>query len=238
VRLSDRLVCVSQAMAEELKARYPRARPRVRVAQNGVDEDFFALRRNPPDDGALRLAAAGSLIPRKGFDLLIEALARARVQQKLRLRIAGEGPQRRALEALAERLGVRERIEFAGALAPAAMPAFFAAADAFVLPSRAEGRPNVVLEALASGLPVISAELPGISDLVQPGMHGWLFAVDSSEALARALEAAAADPERLQAYARAARAHARHVLGSWIDTARAYEAIFAELVALAPARTA
>jgi glycosyltransferase involved in cell wall biosynthesis len=238
VRLSDRLVCVSQAMAEELKARYPHARPRVHVVQNGVHEEFFATRRNhPPGVGTLRLAAAGSLIPRKGFDLLIEALARARTQSKLRLRIAGEGPQRRALEALAERLGVRERIEFAGALAPAAMPAFFAAADVFVLPSRAEGRPNVVLEALASGLPVISAELPGVSDLVQPGIHGWLFTVGSAEALARALEAAAEDPERLRAYARAAGAHARRVLGSWTDTARAYEAIFTELVALAAVRT-
>ena len=129
---------------------------RITVLRNGVDLAGF---RPPADRGALRtelgldgptIASVGHLIPRKAHHLVIEALAEL---PGVTLLIAGDGPERAALEATAARLGLAGRVRLLGALPHAELPRIYGAADALVLASSREGWANVLLESMACGTP-------------------------------------------------------------------------------------
>ena len=143
--------------------------------------------------------AAGKLKPQKGFDLLLEAMSL--LPDEYALTVLGEGPDRAALEARAQALGLAPgpgrdmggRVTFAG-FAANPYPAM-AGADMFVLSSRFEGFPNVVLEAMACGTPVAAFACPGgLDEIVLPGVNGLLAAPGDPAALARAIRDLAASP--------------------------------------------
>ena len=143
-------------------------------------------------EGAIFLVAAGRLVDVKGFDLLIRAVALCPTLT-LRVLILGEGPSLGKLEALVSELGVGERIRFVGFQKNPY--AFFARADAFVLSSRYEGLPNVLLEAMACGTPVIATPAPGGTAEVLDGVAGCQLAVDvSARGLADAVQRWASGP--------------------------------------------
>lgn len=131
-----------------------------------------------PDRSRLILAL-GRLHPNKGFDVLLQALARL---PDAYLWIAGDGPLRDELEALAQRLGVKPRVRFLGWRED--VPALLAACDVFVCPSRHEPLGNVVLEAWAHGKPVVAADAVGPGMLIRQMESGILVPVDDAEALA------------------------------------------------------
>lgn len=131
-----------------------------------------------------RIVAAGRLVPAKGFDRLIEAMAR--LAPDTHLTIHGEGPERPALEGLAAYLGLAGRVALAGYSHE--LPAAIAGADVFALPSRVEGLPNVGLEALALGTPVVawdSAEMDGV--WAKPGAIAIASDLDGFTALISAI---------------------------------------------------
>jgi teichuronic acid biosynthesis glycosyltransferase TuaC len=168
-----RVIAVSAPLREDAVA-LGLPRERVRVIENGVDPELFrpldrgAARRGLglPPEGRL-LVSVGTLSPRKGFHLVIEALpALAARFPDLRYAIVGgagaEGAQEGELRLLAERLGVAGRVHFAGAQRREALAAWYSAADLSVLPSAHEGCPNVVLESLACGTPVVATPVGDI----------------------------------------------------------------------------
>ena len=162
------VVCQSQDMLDDLVANYAFPKERIVLIHNPVDVERIrrlAAETVPDNDPAFKkkldgvqLVATGRLAHPKGFDLLIEALALLEAA-RVRLTILGEGPLRACLERLAHTRGVADRVRFAGFQANPY--AWFARADAFVLSSRFEGFPNVVLETLACGTPVIATPAPG-----------------------------------------------------------------------------
>jgi glycosyltransferase involved in cell wall biosynthesis len=165
-------------------------RERVHVIRNGIDTTVFHPGATPRARaaGPLRIGAVGRLVPVKGFDVLIEAARRLTPELDAEFVVVGEGPERAALERQAEGLPVR----FPGALqAPAAVADFLRTLDVFVLPSRSEGLPNVVLEAAACGLPVVSTRAPGIEGAAADTV---LVEPDDVEGLAAALRAQALHP--------------------------------------------
>lgn len=230
VRNSRIVICVSEAMAERLRTQFPGRAADIHACLNGADEAFFhinsALSDGTSDGAGLRVLAVGNLIPLKGFDVLIEAVARARHREQIHVCIVGGGPERESLLALAASRGVSSCFTFVGTVPAADMPKRISEADVFVLSSRSEGRPNVVVEALAGGLPVISTDLEGVQGMVRTGDTGWLVAVDDADALAAALDRAVTDRVELQRCGERARAFARSQIGTWGDTARCYEALF------------
>ena len=132
------------------------------------------------------LIAAGRMTRQKGFDLLLEALPAVVARHPgVLLLIAGEGPERPALEARAERLRLTDRVRFLGARDDLA--SLFAAADGFVLPSRSEGSPYVLLEAMAAGLPIVAAETGGVADMLGGGAAGLLVRAADPAQLAGAI---------------------------------------------------
>ncbi|MEX2643565.1 MAG: glycosyltransferase [Acetobacterales bacterium] len=135
-----------------------------------------------PEDVPL-LVALGRLHPNKAFDVLLSALAG---MPRAHLWLAGEGPERRSLEALARELDVADRVRFLGWRDDA--PALIQAADLFVCPSRHEPLGNVVIEAWAAGTPVVAAAAAGPRELIQDRKSGLLVPIDDADALRRAAE--------------------------------------------------
>jgi glycosyltransferase involved in cell wall biosynthesis len=160
------------------------------VLRNGVDLWLF----RPQDRAAARAAlgldgftllCVGGLIPRKGLDLVLEALAK---RPDCNLLIAGGGPLRAALEAHARRLGVAGRVRFLGEVAHADLPGVYAAADVLVLASSREGWANVLLEAMACGTPVVATNVNGAEEVVRSGAAGVLMSRRTPEGLVEALD--------------------------------------------------
>jgi glycosyltransferase involved in cell wall biosynthesis len=182
---------------------------RVTTIAKGVCADTFAVAEDRPAaqaalgfDGPVVLAVGG-LISRKGFDLLLNAIAT--VDRACTLVICGDGPARDALVAQAGALGIASKVHFAGQVPRAAMPRYFAAADVFVHPARLEAAGNVVLEALASECGVVITNAGGPGEFVRDGDNGLVVPVDDADGLAAAIRSLLDSPELRAALGRRAR---------------------------------
>lgn len=196
--------------------------------RNGVDTVRFSpgandVRRDAPP----HLLFVGRLARQKGVDVLLDALARLR-EQSWRLTIVGDGPERVPLGEQAARLGLAERVHFHGWAQREELPGLYRSADAFVFPSHDEGMPNVVLEAMASGLAIVATRVPGNDELVQG--NGTLVPPGDAEAFASALTPLLGDAARRAEMARASRALALERY-AWSTPARAYEELFEKVIA-------
>jgi len=190
-RFFDAVVPLSSDLYEGLLG-LPGLKRKLRLIRNGVDLSEIDAVTQPSADlldwksrGDVILGYIGQLIPRKGLDTLLRAFHRLDIPGK-RLCIVGEGPQRVELERLADELGEKNRVHFFGFRADriALMKCF----DVFVLPSRLEGIPRCVLEAMAARVPVVSSDIPGSRTLVEDKVTGMLFPVDDYHALASKLQ--------------------------------------------------
>lgn len=173
VRIGDVLVTPSPGTGERLIAQGISPR-RVRLVPNGIDLDV--LDSVPPSPLAFDLLFVGRLIEHKHVDLLLMAIAELqRAGRAVSCGVVGDGPERAALETLAERLGV-DGVRFLGALDDqAGVYGLMKAARVFVLPSTREGYGIVVAEAIACGLLVVTSDHPDnhARHLVEPGVTGW-----------------------------------------------------------------
>lgn len=194
----DAVVAVSSGVADDVVKISGLPRARVRIVYNAICGARDA--ESPASSGSSvawmhgshrKILAVGSLTAMKGFDDLLSAFARVRQRADARLLILGEGPARDALADQIERLGVEDAVEMPGFVADPR--AYYRAADLFVLSSRVEGLPTVVVEALEQGTPVVSTDCPsGPREILQEGKHGTLVPVRDVRALADAMEAALA----------------------------------------------
>lgn len=196
----DGIIAPSQGVADDMARVLGVPRPRITVVPNPVAATDIRARAGEPwdhpwltDGEGPVLLAVGRLTRQKGFDTLLSALAAVRDQVPARLIILGEGECRPRLEALRDGLGLADAVNLAGFVANP-YPAM-ARAALFVLPSRWEGFPNALLEAMALGTPVVATDCPsGPREILEGGRYGALVPVGDSEALARAILGTLADP--------------------------------------------
>lgn len=178
-------------------ARYaPPAAP-VSVVPYGVDLDRFRPIARESSEQVV-VGSVARLSPEKGLRFLLDAFARASAgaPKPMRLRIAGDGPEEKALRKQAETLGIADRTEFVGWVEHEQLPQFLASLDVFVLPSLFESFGVAAAEASAMGLPVIASDLQGLPDVVVDGVTGMLVPPKDVGALADAISALAAEPAR------------------------------------------
>jgi glycosyltransferase involved in cell wall biosynthesis len=193
-RRADRVICQTQAMADDLarEARVPTGR--LTVLPNPVDVDGIraAMLENAEQwvGPGPHLMAIGRLAPVKGFDLLLRAFAVVHGRfPTADLLIAGDGPEDVNLKSLALQLGLQEAVRFAGHVEQPAV--YFAGATLVVLSSRHEGMPNALLEAVAGGLPIVALPASqGVVDLLKGQPGAWLAPEATVEDLANAILAA------------------------------------------------
>ncbi len=205
LRSADAVTVVSQPALAAVRAIAPDAVKRLVLVPNGIDARYWTPAGTPSPN---RIVAVGRLCEVKGFDILIEALSGLAEAQ---LTILGEGPARAALEALATRLGVADRLRMPGHLDRQALRDTLRRAAVFAMPSRSEGLPLALLEAMACGLPAVAARVGGVPSVVTPE-SGVLVAPDDPVALRAALAEALAGtgPASREGARRRAEAFAEH----------------------------
>lgn len=209
----EQVYCVSQDQIESC-SELGVAAERLLLLDNGIDIETFQRRRGTPaearqgwlecDQGGLLIGAMGRLSAEKGFDLLIRAVAgRIALGERLKLVIAGEGDRRESLQRLIDHLGMGGQIRLLGFCED--IVRFYESLDLFVLSSLREGLPNVLLEAMAIGVPVISTRVAGVPRLIDHGHNGWLVDCDDQPAIADAIGRLSSDHSLRQRLAAAGR---------------------------------
>lgn len=199
-RWAHGIFAVSGQLRDDL-VRYVGLRPsQVDVLHNGVDQSRFggvdreaARRLLDLDTVTLAVGSVGRLVPVKNYALLLRAFAALRRDDAVLL-LAGEGPERAALEQLAQGLGVASRTRLLGHRED--VPTVLAALDVFALSSRSEGMSNTLLEAMAAGLPIVATRVGGNPEIVRDGVDGLLADDDDTQGFAGALRALADQPGR------------------------------------------
>ena len=223
------LVAVSRTLAGRMAA-LGIDPARITVLRNGVDTEVFRpldsfgtapfgpAGEAPPKPLAV---SVGNLVPLKGHDLAIRAVADI---PGLHLWVVGAGPERGSLEALVRKLGVADRVRFLGRVPHESMPAVYSAADILVLASEREGWPNVLLEAMACGARVVTTKVSDVPDLVNTPAAGCWVEERSAAAVSDALRGLLAAP--------LARSETRaYAMGfSWQSTTEGQVALFREIL--------
>ncbi len=192
----------------------------IRIIHNGVELDDHRMVKPVHHDGIVRVLCAGRLTERKGQHHLLEALARLQREghEGLRLILAGTGDMEGQLKDLATRLGIADHVTFLGYVERERMPAIYADADLFVLPSMSEGMSMALLEAMAAGLPVIVTETGGAEELVADGVNGRIVRWADVDGLAGALRGCLVQPGALAQMGARSRERAAHFTWSAITT--------------------
>ena len=191
------------------------------IIPNGVDLDMYTSPERswqPP-----LILSVGRLVYQKGFDLGMRALARLK-HLDWQWNVAGDGPEMDALKSLAREQGISDRVVFLGWQSRQELIQCYRQSNLFLFPSRHEGMPNAVLEAMASGLPVIASRIAGNEELVLHQTTGLLVESESIDVLTAALKELIENPARGQQLGAASRQRVEQSFG-WENTARQYEAL-------------
>jgi glycosyltransferase involved in cell wall biosynthesis len=202
--------------------------PKLALVRCGVDPQAFGAVARDGAGGALRVLVVGRLVPGKGYSLLLEAVADVVARgHDVELEVVGEGPAGAALCAQATALGLDGRVQWLGAVGQDEIRRHYEQADAFCLPSFAEGVPVVLMEAMAMQLPVVATRIAGIPELIEDGVSGLLVAPARAGELADALARLAASPQLREQLGRSG----REAVVEGYDAARWARALEALLVA-------
>jgi glycosyltransferase involved in cell wall biosynthesis len=234
VRRADACTAVSRPLAAELKRL---TSVEALVVPMGVNISAFDRQPIGSDvSSGHRVLFVGRLVDQKGIDRLIEAFAQVRVSfPDALLRVVGDGPERAALEALANQLGLGSAVEFIGALPHDRMAGQYRDADVFVLPSirndegDTEGLSVVALEAAASSLPIVASNMGGITDVIVDHKTGLLVEPGNPHAIASAIVSLFGDAELRSSLGMSARASVQERF-SWDSIAGQFEAIFRSVI--------
>lgn len=186
LRDADGFIALTSEGASEI-VRHGLPAARVVTIPNGVELERFSVLRWPDvgDSDPIRLLFVGRLAYQKGVDVLLGSLAKLRDRVAFTLRVVGIGDQLERLRKQVHMAGLDDKVEFRGSLTTVLEE--YAWCEVLVLPSRFEGMPNVVLEALSCGRPVLATRTGGTAELVEPGVNGWLVPVEDGEALAECI---------------------------------------------------
>ncbi|MFI9819962.1 glycosyltransferase family 4 protein [Streptomyces sp. NPDC052013] len=218
LRAAAGVIALTRQQADFLTGTYGVAAERVHIVPNGVGEQYFMPPRDAVPGRPLQLLFVGRLQAQKNVARLLDAMSL--VRGDVRLKIVGDGELRPGLEAQAARLGLAN-VEFAGGLLGDDLVKAYAEADAFVIASDKEGMPLVVLEAMAAALPLIGTDVPGTRELID---GTGVLAAPEPGALARAIDAVAADPARRTGLSAASAERSRNY--SWDTVARLVEDVY------------
>jgi len=207
----------------------------ISIIHNGIDAEQFVKsikseslkvhKVESSDDEKFKILCVTRITPRKGVKYLIEAFGElSQKNDNILLQIIGGGEGKNDLEKLAKELGVENKIEFTGLISHENLPSYFEKADVFVLPSLNEGMSNSMLEALASGLPLIATDTGGTKELIEEGTNGFIVKMEDSRDLADKIKILMRDENLRKRMGEASRKKAETM--SWEKVASQYIKIY------------
>lgn len=170
---ADAVLALTEDMKQKMQKLYDRD---ISVVPNGISPEKFNIKSGEKKKGNSKtIIFVGRLHPVKGVSYLIEAMAIVhREMTDAKLILVGDGVERSKLEELAEKLDLNSCIQFMGQVQQERIPMIMQQADLFALPSLSEGFPVVILEAMATGLPIVATNVGGIPDILEEGVNGYL----------------------------------------------------------------
>ena len=228
LRSADWVTGCSAAVVEYGRQLVPDFTPHSSLIYNGLETPPLRPESLPPNPP--QLLCLGRLVPEKGFDLALTALA-SLIERfpHIRLVIAGDGPGRTGLEQQAAKLGLTHVVDFVGWVAPDKVPALINTATVVVMPSWREGLPLVALEAALMARPVVATRVGGLLEVVVHQQTGLLVEQEDSHGLAEAIASLLDHPETATEMGQAARQRAQKVF-SWKQCVDAYDALYQKLI--------
>jgi glycosyltransferase involved in cell wall biosynthesis len=208
IRAANFLCCISSfARSQLMKLSLYEHWSKFVVSPLGVDPETFAPQPERAAPETFEILCVGRLIPAKGQHILIDAVERlAQEGRRVRLRLVGSGPDEASLREHAARSAAGECVMFEGAINQDRIREFYATADAFCLPSFAEGLPVVLMEAMAMEIPCVTTSIAGIPELIRDGVDGLLVPPSDLDALVKALARLMDDAELRQWMGKSGRA--------------------------------
>ena len=179
LRNADAVIALTQDMKTQIQKIYSRE---ILVIPNGIDIKSFEKSSREKARAKLRIKKkerivtfVGTLRPIKGLEYLVQALnIMGKKGPRVKLMLVGDGEEKEHLEGLVGELELEEDVMFIGRVPNEEIPEYMAASDVFVLPSLSEGFPNVVLQAMAAGLPIIASKVGGLPEIIEEGGNGFL----------------------------------------------------------------
>lgn len=216
LRLADRIASTSHVMAEQVRRLVPELGA-IEITPFGVECDRFIPMPQQRDGGAITIGTVKTLADKYGIDTLIDAFAAllleasslpAELRERLRLLLVGDGPERAALEARVDALGLRKRVTFAGKVQHSDVPAWLNRLDIYVAASRldSESFGVAIIEASSCELPVVVSDAGGLPEVVRDGVTGLVVPRNDSAALSAALARLVVDAELRARMGKAGRA--------------------------------
>ncbi|EKE25801.1 MAG: glycosyl transferase group 1 protein [uncultured bacterium] len=198
------------------------------VIYNGIDIREFYPAPEKKDQDKFTIICVSRVTPRKGIRFLIQALKLLSGRYNhIRLIIVGDGNEKQSLEDLVLSLDLRDKVEFAGAIPHEKVFEYYQKADAFVLPSLNEGMSNVMLEALASGLPLVATDTGGTRELLSDEVNGFIVRMRDADDLEEKIEKLIIKPDLQQKMGQESRNLAEKL--SWSNVAAEYEDLYQKI---------
>jgi L-malate glycosyltransferase len=199
---------------------------KIEIVANGINiDDFKPDLQKRPAEKFIITPGASRVTKRKGLEYLIQAIQKlAPKYPNLFLKIAGEGDEKENLERMVKNLGLEEKIEFLGRIAREETAPYYQEASIFVLPSLNEGMSNAMLEALATGLPLVATDTGGTKELVEDGENGFIIKMKDSDDIAEKIEKLFNDGGLRERMGAASRKKAETM--SWEKAAKKYIEIY------------
>lgn len=187
---ADFICCISHFARSQLMKLSPYQHwEKLEISRLGVDPETFSPKKFNPSPEIFEVICVGRLCSAKGQHILVEAIQQLTQQgQNVRLRLVGDGEDRRSLEQQVKKLGIEAQVIFEGAVNQDHIRHLYAQADAFSIPSFAEGIPVVLMEAMSMEIPCVTTRITGIPELIRDGIDGLLVAPSDANALAKAIQ--------------------------------------------------
>lgn len=230
---ADAIIALSEDMKKEMQRTYNR---NIFMIPNGVDSERFRdisrdmmRHKLQKDVGEKLIIFIGRFRPEKGVQYLIDAMYIIRKKTQLtRLILVGEGPEEANLRELAQKLNLQSCIDFIGKIPIENVPCYLAASDVFVLPSLSEGMPNVVLEAMAAGLPIVATKVGGLPEIIKNGENGFLVEPKNAEQISEKVSLILMDSRLRETLSRNNRENSKNF--NWDNIAQKLEGIYKKYI--------